>query len=192
MSEPDTTTRILEVAMRQALGTCAVLLLVALPLTAADPTDDLCARVVVSGVGGSAGEFGADSALHSARQIIDLELAVSLQGKLDGEHVLELEVYTPHRNLYQVLTAPVTTAEGRSGRMVPVDGYPKRLLEQALAPMPAAHSGEEEWLGVAVLRLPVAGTLIVQSSLYGTWEVKVKVDGQPMTCSRRYLFELGQ
>jgi len=192
MNHPATCTRVLEAAMKPALGTLAGLLLAAVPLAAAYPVDDLCARVVVSGVGDRGAGLGAEQGHHSARQIIDLRLDVSLQGKIDGEHVLELELYTPHRNLYQVLTAPVTTAEARAGMRVPVAGYPEPLPVQALTLVPGMHSGDEEWLGVVGLDLPVAGTLIVQSSLYGTWEIKVKVDGQPMTCSRRHLFEIGE
>jgi hypothetical protein len=63
-----------------------------------------------------------------------------------------LKVYTPQGHLYQEL--PVTELAGPRGR----------------------------GRGRGRARLPISGTLIVQSSLYGQWRIETQLDGSPRPC----------
>jgi hypothetical protein len=62
---------------------------------------------------------------------------------------------------------------------------PRGYLYQELASQPRTDSK----LGVEA-RLPVAGTDVVNHSLYGTWTVSAHVDGATQPCSRARAFSL--
>lgn len=96
----------------------------------------------------------------SASEILDLELQVLVsRRKLDGDHRLELKVYTPSGNLYQSLSVPFTIGEEIST---------------------GTRRGRYQMLTTT---LPVAGTSIVTSSLYGTWKVEAFLDGATGRCT---------
>jgi hypothetical protein len=108
----------------------------------------------------------------SASEILDLQFEVQLSPSTKGEHRTELKVYTPKGHLYQtILVTPAKEASnGESG------GRRRRTNEHGRR------------TGTAVL--PVAGTTIVTSSLYGDWKVEAHVDGQPTACSRPLEFSI--
>src|SRR5262245_48784497 len=89
----------------------------------------------------------------SATKILDLQLAAVLRTRLQGDHTLEMKVYTPKGHLYQVLTVPFSAAAASAARTRLVEGYPEPLREQ---PMTAVrHEGVRRYS--VSTRLPVAG-----------------------------------
>jgi hypothetical protein len=137
---------------------------------------------------------------YSSRQILDLQFQARLRQDPQGDHLMQFKVLTPGGFLYQVLTVPfvgtapapdaATRAErARSGaanrapgppppRAVP--GYPRPLPVQRLV----ATTGDTQtrvYYSVSAA-LPVAGTSITLSSLYGRWTVQAYLDGQPEPC----------
>lgn len=99
-------------------------------------------------------------AVFSASQILDLEFHATLARRLSSGHQLEFRVYTPSGHLYEVLTAELSAPGRARGR---VD---------------------------ASARLPVAGTSIVTSSLYGQWTVVAHLDGGAEPVSRPSTFRI--
>jgi hypothetical protein len=87
----------------------------------------------------------------SASTILDLKLEAAVK----GGHQLEFKVYTPKGHLYQSLAATMSAPAAKEGRR---------------------H--RETKKGTASATLPVAGTTIVTSSLYGEWKVEAFLDGE--------------
>jgi hypothetical protein len=111
-------------------------------------------------------------------EILDLEFLALLPFNVRGRHLLELKVYTPNGHLYQILTTPIASRPPLAAaprRLRAVSGYPRPLEEQPLVPMRFAGSRVHG----ARARLPVAGTWIVSSSLYGRWRVDGHLDHSP-------------
>jgi hypothetical protein len=104
-----------------------------------------------------------------------------------GDHLMELKVFTPGGFLYQAIALPFVGAGAPSAsgaqpaappsRVVP--GYPRPLEVQRLVPVRASGARGEYELHA---RLPVAGTSITLSSIYGTWSVQTYLDGQAAPC----------
>jgi len=118
--------------------------------------------------------------IFSGRQILDLQFQACLRQDLPGDHVMQFKVLTPGGFLYRVLTVPfVGTAAGPPPpRAVP--GYPRPLPVQTLVPT-AGDSRMRAFYSVSTA-LPVAGTSITLSSLYGPWTVQAFLDGQSDPC----------
>jgi hypothetical protein len=122
----------------------------------------------------------------SASEILDVVFRVHLlRNDLEGTHLLELELYTPNGNLYQVLTEPITTDAAKRGESVIIEGHPKPKSLQVMS----EDDADLKRL-VAKVSFPVAGTLIVSNSLYGRWEVRTVLDGTPVTCPERVRFNI--
>ena len=163
---------------------------------AAPPVENLagqCVAVVVTSP-----EAPRRRVSFSATKILDLELGALLRSRISGEHVLNLKVYTPKGHLYQQLDVPfrggftsgpasVETAAGP--RMRRVDGYPQPLPEQELV---AAHTPTGQRAYRISTRLPVAGTSIMTSSLYGKWKVVPHLDGSLKACGAGAAFSITQ
>lgn len=131
----------------------------------------------------------------SSRKTLDLLFRPRLMQNLQGEHLMQLKVTTPGGFLYQVLTVPFVGEAQPGGRERPgwvtnqataaadpppprvVPGFPRPLEVQRLVP---AGGGRSEYELRA--RLPVAGTSITLSSLYGTWSVQPYLDGAAEPC----------
>jgi hypothetical protein len=131
----------------------------------------------------------------SSRETLDLLFRPRLMQNLQGEHLMQLKVTTPGGFLYQVLTVPFVGEAQSGGRERPgwvtnqataaagplpprvVPGFPRPLEVQRLVP---AGGGRGEYELRA--RLPVAGTSITLSSLYGTWSVQPYLDGAAEPC----------
>lgn len=162
----------------------AVVLTLAVFGSARAADDDFCARVLVGTQ--SLRPLEARGVTYSVKDVEDLRLLVGLLGEVSGSHLLEMKLRTPAGHHYQTLTAPIATELGEGGRERRVPGYPRPLPVQLLAPE-AFPDGPAL---TAELGLPVAGTPIVNGSLYGTWNIELLLDGQPMACEIRNLFVL--
>ncbi len=93
----------------------------------------------------------------SAARTIDLQLAFVVRRHASPDARLELRLYTPKGHLYQTLRAARPSPSSTPG---PV------------------RSTRDPW--TAALR--VAGTAIVNHSLYGRWTVQPHLDGNPHPC----------
>lgn len=134
----------------------------------------------------------------SATQILDLQFGALLRTRLRGEHVMNLKVYTPKGHLYQQIDVPFrggatavgagATAEASGQRMRRVEGYPQPLPEQELVLVKTSVGRGYQ----VQARLPVAGTSIMTSSLYGKWKVVPHLDGSLKACGRATVFSITQ
>ncbi len=117
----------------------------------------------------------------SATQILDLDFRVKLRPETSGEHILRVDLRTPKGHHYQTLTVPFSTDASLAGTTRRVEGFP-RPLEVQTADTAAVD-------GVRVPRvdvqLPVAGTAIVHSALYGRWTAIAYLDDETASCGRR-------
>jgi hypothetical protein len=120
----------------------------------------------------------------SSRETLDLLLRPRLRWRLQGDHLMQLKVFTPGGFLYQVITVPFvgTVGDARATQATPparlVPGYPRALEVQRLVPVRGATRAEYELSA----RLPVAGTSITMSSIHGTWSVQAFLDGGAEPC----------
>lgn len=142
---------------------------------AAPPT---CSRLLVARSEAPAAYVTAVSAV----EILDLDLVVAIPWKLakdwKGEHRMEIDVLNPRGNVYQSIEFDfVVEKRGRkSSLFTPGQHEP---VEAEL--MTLAGQGQDKYLGVKA-RLPVAGSSIMQNSMYGTWSVVTRVDGAVISC----------
>ena len=137
---------------------------------------------------------------YSSRQILDLQFQARLRQDLQGDHLMQFKVLTPGGFLYQVLTVPfVGTAPapdashargtGPLGSRHPGSrpaaapggaGLPEAAARAEAGPHHGRHADAPYYSVSAAL--PVAGTSITLSSLYGRWTVQAYLDGQPEPC----------
>lgn len=121
----------------------------------------------------------------SSRETLDLLLRPRMRRDLQGDHLMQIKVFTPGGFVYQVITLPFVGAapDGREPQGAPpprvVPGFPRPLEVQRLVPVRGSGARAEYELRA---RLPVAGTSITQSSIYGTWSVQAFLDGQTEPC----------
>jgi hypothetical protein len=141
----------------------------------------------------------------SSRETLDLVFRPRLRQGLRGEHLMQLKVITPGGFLYQVITLPFVGAApevrerpSRVGsraaspaaaplapRVVP--GFPRPLEVQRLLPVTDGTARATYELRA---RLPVAGTSITLSSLFGTWSVQPYLDGAARACGPATQFKI--
>lgn len=105
----------------------------------------------------------------SASQILDLELSVTLSRAARDAGTVDLKIYTPKGHLYQTITVPIASDEAKQK-----ESRERRQSKRSFA----------------VATLPVAGTTIVTSSLYGTWRVEAHLDGGTNPCGRAQQFTI--
>ena len=126
-------------------------------------------------------------ARFSVRNILDLDFETRLERPAYGDHVLLFKVFTPSGFMYQELSAPFTWPRPGNGRKgdkpdaVPVSasrtqGLPVQLLGES-----GARRGHLR--DTLHARLPVAGTSITMSTLYGRWTVQAFLDERTRPCS---------
>ena len=118
----------------------------------------------------------------SSRETLDLVLRPRMRQDMRGDHLMELKIFTPRGFLYQVIALPFVgaAAPGQQAAAPPsrvVPGYPRPLEVQRLV-QSSGTRGEFELRA----RLPVAGTSITLSSIYGAWSVQTYLDGQAEPC----------
>ena len=126
----------------------------------------------------------------STREILDLDFETRLERKVqDGDHVLHFKVVTPGGFLYQDLATPFTWGKpGRRGRSA-VEPAATAKGVPVLAPS-NPHEGRDPARQSLRARLPVAGTSITMSSLYGRWAVQAFLDDQTRPCSPPRVFAI--
>jgi hypothetical protein len=141
---------------------------------------------------GTASERARRARRYSATEILDLEFHVFLPGTLAGEHRLDVRVETPDQKLYQVLTVPFEIVE--EGAETGASGARRVRKKLADLPRPIAElraasiqRGRTRFTKVSAT-LPVAGTSIVSSSLYGTWTATAFLDGSMASCGPKARF----
>ncbi len=103
----------------------------------------------------------------SAREILGVEFLARVRASESGEHHLVLKVFTPKNHLYQAISVPFESK------------VPERRGDRTARPR-RGHSLRAN--------LPVAGTSIVNNSLYGTWRVSAYLDGSQEPCGRAQRF----
>ena len=122
----------------------------------------------------------------STREILDLAFETALERQVYGEHVLHFKVFTPSGFLYQDLAMPFNWK--RPGRgphdkeaVVPAASVSSGLPVQQLgSSSPDGHGHGRQSVQA---RLPVAGTSITMSTLYGRWRVQAFLDDHARPCS---------
>jgi hypothetical protein len=97
----------------------------------------------------------------SARKTLDLQFRMRLSNSDEEAHVVSFRIYTPTAHLYQEIQV-AHRADARKGRRV------------------ASISAG----------LPVAGTAIATSSLYGRWRVVPYIDDSPRPCAAAAVFSI--
>lgn len=121
--------------------------------------------------------------------MLDLDFETRLERPVYGEHVLRFKVFTPSGFLYQELNTPFTWPKPRHGRRSDTDkepaepvavSYPRGLPVQVLGDADARGRQRRDALRA---RLPVAGTSITMSTLYGRWTVQAFLDDKARPCS---------
>jgi hypothetical protein len=119
-------------------------------------------------------------------RILDLEFETRLERPVYGEHVMRFKVFTPSGFLYQDLTVPFTWPKpgrhrkgGQDDPVRTVSNAPGIPVQQL--GVPDGRSGRRR--DTVVARLPVAGTSITMSTLYGRWSVQAYLDEQTRPCS---------
>ena len=120
----------------------------------------MCARLRVSAADGETKRKRRKRARFSATHVTDLQFRV-LTRKLEGEHHVSFKVYAPDGYLYQTLSVHFQAQHDVDRR-----GNVRRRKYQ---PVTAT--------------LPLAGTSITASSLYGTWRVEAHLDSGQATCT---------
>jgi hypothetical protein len=126
----------------------------------------------------------------STREILDLEFETRLERKVqDGDHVMHFKVTTPSGFLYQDLA--MAFSWGRPGRRDKSAGAPaaaaKGVPVQVLGRPRDRRDSVRQSLHA---RLPVAGTSITMSTLYGRWTVQAFLDEQTRPCSPLRVFAI--
>jgi hypothetical protein len=123
--------------------------------------------------------------LFRATQILDVQIHVALPRRLTGEHQVDIDVLNPNGHTYQRLTVPFVGAD-RKPKKRKLEGYPHPVGEQE-----QKERGRHGRAAYAVsATLPVAGTSIVTSSLYGDWNAEVFLDGAVEPCGVRAPFRI--
>ncbi len=135
-----------------------------------------CPSTTVSSPQGSPGPNGE----YLVTEILDLHVETTLSSaQRVGDHLLRLRFETPSGHLYQWIDLPISSQPAPTARAVA--GYPRALPVQTLA---------AEGPPTATATLPVAGTAIVHSSLYGTWTVTPYLDQATTPCGPAESFVL--
>jgi hypothetical protein len=130
---------------------------------------------------GDRSAWRAPNARFSATRILDLDLVVHFTDTSPDGHVLHLKLLTPKGHHYQTLDTPIAfgLSAARPNSVRRIEGYPH--------PLPVRLATPENRAGEPVhsvsVPFPVAGTVILTSSLYGLWTVEARLDGASVACA---------
>ena len=117
----------------------------------------------------------------STREALDLAFETRLERKVeDGDHVMHFKVLTPSGFLYQDLARPFSS--GKPGRRDKHTG--------PVAALAKPRDGRDSARPSLHARLPVAGTSITMSTLYGRWTVQAFLDDHARPCSPPRIFAI--
>lgn len=125
----------------------------------------------------------------STLKILDLDFETRLERPVYGDHVLRFKVFTPSGFLYQELTVPFTWPKPKHGRKGDQDDPPAVPVGASYSsglPVQVLGDSESRWgrrRDTLTARLPVAGTSITMSTLYGRWTVQAFLDDKMRPCS---------
>jgi hypothetical protein len=121
----------------------------------------------------------------STRAVLDLEFQTRLARAYHGDHVLQFKVFTPSGFLYQELSVPFawpTPGRARAkGQPEPASNAGQTGAKVQVVGETASSWGQRR--AELSARLPVSGTSITMSTLYGRWSVQAFLDGKPRPCS---------
>lgn len=123
----------------------------------------------------------------SARDTLDLVFRVQLSGQNTPSQV-EMRYFTPAGHLYQSLQVPVAPEGSREQeRALPDHPFPVKVARVAGAEVKGdGREGNDRERFVDMPALPVAGTVIAQNSLYGTWRAEAWPAGATTPCTRSF------
>jgi hypothetical protein len=127
----------------------------------------------------------------STREILDLEFATRLERNVeDGDHVMHFKVLTPGGFLYQDLAMPFRW--GKPGRRDKSAGAPTTTVSKGIEvqALGKPRDGRDPARQSLHARLPVAGTSITMSTLYGRWTVQAFLDDHTHPCSQPRIFAI--
>ncbi len=152
------------------------------------PPETSCPMITVSGV---EKPTELSRSRFSAVETPDLVFHVMFPWEITEDLVVTLKVYTPHGHLYRTLDVPVappkgTEITGNTTRRLPGYPYPVRVKT------PRNVTYNDRRYQTVDVSLPVAGSVIVTSSLYGQWSVEVIMDGASTPCPERTRFVIFQ
>jgi hypothetical protein len=122
----------------------------------------------------------------SASATLDLIARVELPPEVTGSHLLELRFILPGGELYQSLSFPIASSGLIKAAALPVPGYPFPVAVHA--PVAAASKVPGGWQ--VEQNLPVAGTPILDTSLFGTWSLAAFLDQSENPCTVPLSFDL--
>lgn len=124
----------------------------------------------------------------SAQKTTDILLNAVFTGRIKGEHLLSIKLFTPHGYLYRQYDVPVAANSGRAPQDRKVEHYPYPVKEK----FPQQNTIDGQRLQVVTIHFPVAGSNIVTNSLYGAWSVEVLMDGESQTCQDQGRFFISE
>lgn len=132
----------------------------------AAPTAAACQSVWVTApvVAGKPASRSRKTLNFSATEVLDLEFQVVVPADPSLARPLQLKLFTPKGHLYQTLA-----------------------VSPGAAPGPANAKRRSRFRTVTA-RLPVAGTTIVNNSLYGTWRAEAYLEGERTACAKPRTF----
>ncbi len=148
--------------------------------------ESICPSLAISSVEQPA-DFGVLK--FSAVETTDIIVHVVLPQTFKEEHVISLKFTTPAGHLYRQIDVPITPDIGSrtvESRRLPGYPYPVRVA------VPEVRRVAGDTAPTIEIHLPVGGTSIVTSSLYGMWRVNGMVDGVELRCFRPLSFGIGQ
>lgn len=118
---------------------------------------------------------------YSASEVLDIDFYVLLPAGSDRS--LELKILTPQGHLYQTL--PLERAQP-----VAVEAAAKSRAARASTARTGPRGRYEPRFVWASAKLPVAGTTIVNNSLYGRWTAAAYLKGDATPCAKPRTFDL--
>ena len=109
----------------------------------------------------------------SVRKTLDLQFRMRLRTRDDEAHVVSFRILTPNGHLYQQLGAAQEVKKDNEDDSDDRDDRESRMSRVSA-------------------RLPVAGTFIATSALFGRWRVVPYIDDDPEPCAAPSVFRIAQ
>jgi hypothetical protein len=144
-----------------------------------EASDGGCARVFVGSTPVTRGSS------FSATQVLDVTFQAVFSPPTRRHPLptaLELRIFNPNGHLYQKVAVPIEPEDSKV-RQRKMKGY--RFARRAQRARGYSERGRR-WTVIDLPPLPVAGTSIVGSSLYGLWRVEVWPAGGRSACQAQF------